>query len=47
MLQRCFGSGASRYPSPEEWAKQAAPYILSLGGKDNALSLSVPRMPLD
>ena len=47
MLQKCFGSGASRYPAPEEWAKQAAPYILSLGGKDNALSLSVPRMPLD
>lgn len=47
MLQKCFGSGAERYPTAQEWAKQAAPFILGLGAKDNGVSLSVPRMPTD
>jgi NAD(P)-dependent dehydrogenase (short-subunit alcohol dehydrogenase family) len=47
MLQKCFGSDADRYPAAQEWAKQAAPFILSLGAKDNGLSLSVPSVPLD
>jgi NAD(P)-dependent dehydrogenase (short-subunit alcohol dehydrogenase family) len=42
MLRSCFGGGAKRYPSPEEWAKSAVPFILGLGRKDNGKSLSVP-----
>jgi NAD(P)-dependent dehydrogenase (short-subunit alcohol dehydrogenase family) len=42
MLQTCFGSSASAYPSPEEWAKKAVPFFLSLGSKDNGQPLTVP-----
>jgi NAD(P)-dependent dehydrogenase (short-subunit alcohol dehydrogenase family) len=42
MLRSCFGSGASAYPSPDEWAKRSVPFILSLGAKDNGRSLTVP-----
>jgi len=47
MLQKCFGADAGRYPTAQDWVKQAAPFIVSLGAKDNGLSLDVPRMPLD
>jgi NAD(P)-dependent dehydrogenase (short-subunit alcohol dehydrogenase family) len=47
MLQKCFGTGADRYPTAQEWVKQAAPFILSLGARDNGISVSVPHMPLD
>ncbi|MEX2186887.1 MAG: SDR family NAD(P)-dependent oxidoreductase [Pirellulales bacterium] len=42
MLQRCFGSGAAAYPSPEEWAEGAVPFLLQLGAKDNGRPLSAP-----
>lgn len=43
MLRSCFGhEGAARYPSPEEWAKHAGPYLLSLGPKENGRSVTVP-----
>jgi NAD(P)-dependent dehydrogenase (short-subunit alcohol dehydrogenase family) len=42
MLQSCFQGSASSYPSADEWAQHAVPYILSLGPKDNGQSLSVP-----
>lgn len=35
MLQSCFGGNASSYPSPEEWAEQAVPFLLQLGPKQN------------
>jgi NAD(P)-dependent dehydrogenase (short-subunit alcohol dehydrogenase family) len=41
MLRQCWSDGASSYPKAEAWAKVAAPFILSLGAKDNGLSLSV------
>ena len=41
MLQQCWTAGASDYPKAEAWAKLAAPFILSLGAKDNGRSLSV------
>jgi NAD(P)-dependent dehydrogenase (short-subunit alcohol dehydrogenase family) len=41
MLRTCFSDSASSYPKAEAWAKHAAPYILSLGPKDNGKSLSV------
>jgi len=42
MLQSTFGGSASQYPSPEEWAKIAVPFLLNLGAKDSAKQLTVP-----
>ena len=41
MLQSCFGTSASSYPTPRQWAKRAVPFLLKLGPKDNGQSLSV------
>lgn len=41
MLRQAWSDGASAYPKAEEWAKRAAPFLLSLGAKDNGRSLSV------
>jgi NAD(P)-dependent dehydrogenase (short-subunit alcohol dehydrogenase family) len=42
MLQSCWADGAAQYPSPERWSRVAAPYILSIGPKDNGRPLTVP-----
>lgn len=42
MLRSCFGASAEMYPSPAEWAKTAAPFILNLSAADNGKSLTVP-----
>jgi NAD(P)-dependent dehydrogenase (short-subunit alcohol dehydrogenase family) len=42
MLASCFGGSARSYPSPEEWAERAVPFLLSLGPQDNGQPLSVP-----
>ncbi len=42
MLKVCFGSAAGHYPSPEQWVKAAAPFILNLKASDNGRSVSVP-----
>jgi NAD(P)-dependent dehydrogenase (short-subunit alcohol dehydrogenase family) len=42
MLESCFGGSASGYPSPEEWAKIAVPFLLKLGAGDNGKQLTVP-----
>ena len=42
MLQSSFGTLSKTYPSPEEWAKIAVPYLLRLGPNDNGKQLSVP-----
>ena len=48
MLQRCFGKeGAAQYPSAEQWAEAAGPYLLKLGSKDNGQALTVPGIPVD
>jgi NAD(P)-dependent dehydrogenase (short-subunit alcohol dehydrogenase family) len=47
MLRSCFGKSAAAYPSPEQWAKSAAPFLLSLGKKHNGQSLDVPGIPVD
>jgi NAD(P)-dependent dehydrogenase (short-subunit alcohol dehydrogenase family) len=44
MLQSCFGSGAAGYPSPDEWAEQAVPFILAMSSRDNGQPLTVPGM---
>jgi len=42
MLRSCFGASAGAYPSPTEWARRAAPFLLRLGPADNGKSLTVP-----
>lgn len=42
MLRLCWPDGAADHPKADAWAKQAAPFILSLGPKDNGQSVSVP-----
>ncbi|MBV6409341.1 MAG: oxidoreductase [Rhodocyclaceae bacterium] len=41
MLRSCFGDGAGGYPGPEEWARQAMPFLLSLGPRHNGKPLTV------
>jgi NAD(P)-dependent dehydrogenase (short-subunit alcohol dehydrogenase family) len=41
MLRSCFGSGAGDYPAPKEWAREAVPFLLKLGARDNGKSLTV------
>ncbi len=41
MLRTCWGDDANTYPTAEEWVKEAGPFILQLGRKDNGRSLSV------
>ena len=42
MLRSCFGGGATSYPSPEEWATVAVPFLLKIGAGDNGRPLTVP-----
>jgi NAD(P)-dependent dehydrogenase (short-subunit alcohol dehydrogenase family) len=42
MLQSTFGGSANHYPTPEEWAKIAVPFLLEIGPKDNGKQLTVP-----
>lgn len=44
MLRSCFGEGAGSYPTPEEWAKVAVPYLVSLNARHNGMALTVPGM---
>ena len=41
MLRSCFGKSAGGYPKPEAWARQAAPFLLSLGARHNGKPLTV------
>lgn len=41
MLRSSFGSAAGNYPSAEEWAEVAVPFLLRLGTQDNGQPLSV------
>jgi NAD(P)-dependent dehydrogenase (short-subunit alcohol dehydrogenase family) len=42
MLRQCWGDAAANYPSPEEWARVAVPFLLKLGPADNGKPLTVP-----
>jgi NAD(P)-dependent dehydrogenase (short-subunit alcohol dehydrogenase family) len=44
MLRSCFGEDAGHYPTPEEWAKVAVPYLQSLGPRHSGQALTVPGM---
>jgi NAD(P)-dependent dehydrogenase (short-subunit alcohol dehydrogenase family) len=41
MLESCFGPDAASFPEPADWARRAAPFLLSLGPKDNGRPCSV------
>ncbi len=41
MLRSCFGDSAAGYPGPEEWARQAVPFLLALGPRHNGKPLTV------
>lgn len=41
MLRSCFGRSAAAYPSAEEWAQLAVPFLLKLGPRDNGRPLTV------
>jgi NAD(P)-dependent dehydrogenase (short-subunit alcohol dehydrogenase family) len=41
MLQSCFGPDASAYPTPDQWAGRAVPFLLGLGTRDNGQPLSL------
>jgi NAD(P)-dependent dehydrogenase (short-subunit alcohol dehydrogenase family) len=42
MLQSCFGGSAADFPTAEEWAKRAVPFLLQLDSRHNGKSLTVP-----
>jgi NAD(P)-dependent dehydrogenase (short-subunit alcohol dehydrogenase family) len=42
MLRSSFGGSATNYPSPREWAKTAAPFLLKINAADNGRQLTVP-----
>jgi len=42
MLRSCFGGSANAYPTPEAWAKQAVPFLIKLGPRDNGHLLDAP-----
>lgn len=43
-MQASFGESAALYPTAEQWARVAVPYLLSLRASDNGRQLSVPGM---
>ncbi len=41
MLRVCFGDSAGSYPTADQWAERAVPFLLRLGPSDNGQSLTV------
>ena len=42
MLQSCFAGGANNYPTADEWAKTAVPFLLKIKDADNGKQLTMP-----
>ncbi len=42
MLDTCYGAAAAGYETADQWAKRAAPFLLSLGARHNGQALTVP-----
>ncbi len=42
MLRICYGEHAAQFPKPDAWARDAVPFLLQLGPKDNGKPLTVP-----
>jgi NAD(P)-dependent dehydrogenase (short-subunit alcohol dehydrogenase family) len=50
MLRDCFGESAGSYPKPEQWIRNAGPFILSLlkpSLRHRSVAIEVPGVPLD
>jgi NAD(P)-dependent dehydrogenase (short-subunit alcohol dehydrogenase family) len=45
MLRSCFGGSAAQYPTAEQWAKSAVPFLLKLGPEHNGQPQTVPGVP--
>lgn len=41
MLKACFGGDAAAYPTAEQWAEDAVPWLLKLGPRDNGRPFTV------
>ena len=44
MLAKAFGPASRHYPDPADWAKVAAPFLLSIQATHNGRALSVPKV---
>ncbi|MBX6315162.1 MAG: SDR family oxidoreductase [Isosphaeraceae bacterium] len=42
MLRRCFDEAAESYPSAQQWARDAAPFLLRLGPQHNGKPQTTP-----
>src|ERR1039457_5808351 len=42
MLQSCFAGGATNYPTADEWAKIAVPFLLKINASKNGEQMTVP-----
>src|SRR5881394_2922471 len=42
MLRSSFGGSASGYPSPQQWARRAVPFLLSITADQNGQPLTAP-----
>lgn len=42
MLRTCWGEDAAAYPTAEEWAVRAVPFLLGLGPEHNGEALTAP-----
>jgi NAD(P)-dependent dehydrogenase (short-subunit alcohol dehydrogenase family) len=42
MLRSSWSVAAENYPTPEEWVKIAAPFLLMISPADNGKQLTVP-----
>jgi NAD(P)-dependent dehydrogenase (short-subunit alcohol dehydrogenase family) len=42
MLESCFGGNAAAYPSPQQWASKAVPFLLQLTPADNGRPATAP-----
>jgi len=41
LLQSCFGASAEHYPTPDDWARFAVPFILGIRPTDNGRQMTV------
>lgn len=42
MLRSCFGISSTSYPTAEQWAERAVPFLLGLGPKDSGRQVTAP-----
>ena len=42
MLRSTFGGDAAHYPTPDEWSRTVAPFLLELGPQHNGKALTAP-----